>query len=537
MAEVDAPLNKEQLERLFSPAPRAVPERFAQGGRGSGDFVLDGTGMKRKGGAPRGTEVCLLTSKHAQNLAIVLRQVTLPTDELTEVLRCMRVSYQVSAETLEHVYENLVPTLLECSDLVNYDGPVDSLRDIERQLLPLARLPRLKARLRTMVFSKNMPNLNTSLLARIRLLRNACEQVRNSSALRHIMCAGLRVGNYLNHGIEFVELGGGHEVRGFSVESLLKFRDFRAAQGGEASALHCMVAHLHPNHPDLLRLLRKELQAVLEPSDGVEACLLDGGISELNEATSRFQSEIDLVQGEMDRFAGYYRAEGEGPLEVMQRLLEDGREMATGLDEELRTTLTTARRLLEFFGERQQAEPQTGWANETYVSVEKFFATIREFVTSFEECWREVLDNPRKLRLDVVLSAELPELRRGSYRASISTVPISKEVSASDEDGSSDCRPPQRARITKPNPKAAAAAACAAAAAQAVFARKAKAAAAASDAPADDQCSSALAAEAANVAMRRRRTTGMLRLGGADFGAARLLLPPGPAAQGASQAL
>lgn len=226
----------------------------------------------------------------------------------------------------------------------------------------------------------------------------------------------------------------------------------------------------------------------------------------------------------MDRWSAYYRAEGEGPLEVMQRLLEDGHEMATGLDEELRTTLTTARRLLEFFGERQQAEPQTGWANETYVSVEKFFATIREFVSSFEECWREVLDNPRKLRLEVLAGV------------SISTVPNSKEVSTEDEDGSSDSRPPQRARITKQSPKAAAAT-CAAAAAQAVGERKARTAAGSSDRPADDQCASALlAAEAANMAMRRRRTTGMLRLGGADFGAARLLLPPGPAARGASQA-
>jgi len=307
------------------------------------------------------------------------------------------------------------------------------------------------------------------------------------------------------------------------VESLLKFRDFRAAQGGEASALHCMVAHLHPSHPDLLRRLRQALRAVLEPCDGAEVCILDGGISELHEAASHFQSEIDLVQGEMDRFSGYYRAEGEGPLEVMQRLLEDGHEMATGLDEELRTTLTTARRLLEFFGERQQAEPQTGWANETYVSVEKFFATIREFVTSFEECWREVLDNPRKLRLEVLAGV------------SISIASTSKEVSASDEDGSSDSRPPQRARITKQSPKAAAAT-CAAAAVQAVGERKARAGTGSSDRPADDQCASALAAEAANMAMRRRRTTGMLRLGGADFGAARLLLPPGPATRGSSQA-
>merc|ERR1719478_1154524 len=139
--------------------------------------------MKVKGGGPRGTEVCLIDAKRAQNLAIVLRQVTLPTEELAEVLRCMRVGHQVTAETLEHVYDNLVPSLLECTELMNYDGPTENLRDVERQLLPLARLPRLKARLRIMLFSKNMPVLHTSLLARVRLLRSACDQVRNSAAL------------------------------------------------------------------------------------------------------------------------------------------------------------------------------------------------------------------------------------------------------------------------------------------------------------------------------------------------------------------
>merc|ERR1719253_2326856 len=326
------------------------------------------------------------------------------------------------------------------------------------------------------------------------------------------MGAGLRVGNYLNHGIES---GGASEepVRGFTVESLLKFRDFRATQGGEASALHCIVAHLCPHHPELLRSLKKELRAVLEPSDGAEVCILDGGISDLHDAVSLFQSEIDLVQGEMDRFAECYRAEGEGTVEVLQRLLEDGREISTSLDEELRTTLTTARRLLEFFGERQQAEPpQGGWANETYVSVEKFFSTIREFVTSFEECWREVSDNPRKLRLEALSGVP-------------AAAPNSNQVSASDEDGSESSRPPQRARITKQSPKQAAAAACALAAAQAVSERKAKAATGSGDPATEGQCG-ALAAEVASAAMRRRRTSGMLRLGGADFGAARLLLPP-----------
>jgi hypothetical protein len=504
MAEAAPALNKEQLERLFSPMPKAAPRGSLASG-GGGDSGSGSTALKGKGGGPRGSEVCLLDAKRAQNLAIVLRQVTQPTAELAEILRCMRVGHQVSIDTLEHMQENLVPLLLEDPRLVEYDGPTETLRDVERQLLPLARLPRLKARLRSMIFSKRMPTQHADLLKRIKLLRNACEQVRNSSALRRIMLTGLRVGNYLNHGIES---GGGHdEVRGFAIESLLKFRDFRATQGGEASALHYIAWHLLRDHPDLLQVLRQELQAILEPSDGAEMCLQDGGISDLHDAASRFQSEIDLVQGEMDRFADSYRTEaGEGPIEVLQRLLEDARDMSSALNEELRTMLDTACQLLNYFGERQQPElPQGSSANEAYVAIEKFFSTIREFVCSFEECWKAALENPRKLGLEGMCAHSAPN-----------SVP-----------------PPST--VTKQSPKAAAAAACQVAM-SAANERKAKIStwtklSGINDAAVDGQC--ALAAEAMNIhaAMRRRKTTGMLRLGGTDFGAVRLL-PPGPAAPG-----
>jgi formin 2 len=237
MAEVDEPLNKEQLERLFRAAPKAEPRERRDSATEAGLAM-----PKSSGGRGRASEVCLIDPKRAQNLAIVLRQVTLPTEELAEVLRCMRVGHPVNVETLEHVHDNLLPTLLECTELSSYDGSVEGLRDVERQLLPLVRLPRLKMRVRTMLFSKKMPILHSSLMSRIRLLRKACEQIRTSYALRQIMATGLRVGNFLNHGIE--SSTGGPQVHGFSVESLLKFRDFRAAKGGEASALHCIVTHL-----------------------------------------------------------------------------------------------------------------------------------------------------------------------------------------------------------------------------------------------------------------------------------------------------
>mmetsp|Transcript_9911 Transcript_9911/g.15877 ORF Transcript_9911/g.15877 Transcript_9911/m.15877 type:complete len:726 (+) Transcript_9911:68-2245(+) len=514
--EVVPQLNKEQLERLFSPAPRApARERGPSGSLAEGS---SGPSVPRVRGSG---QVCLLDDKRAQNLAIALRQVNIPTDELALVLQWLRVGHQVSAETLEHVHENLVSSLLECSELVNYTGPPEALRDVERQLLPLARLSRLKARLRTLLFSKTMPSLHSSLVVRIRLLRSACEQVRNSAALRLVLEMALRVGNYLNHGLEFPSASGAAlEVRGISIDSLLKLREFR---GGEASALHCIVLHLCPHHPDLLRQLRKQLQALFEPSDGTESCISDGGISDLHDSAGRFQSEIDLVQGEMDRFGDCYRLEGEvgqsegtGPLAVLQRLLEDSRELAAKMDEELQVALGMAKCLLEYFGERQ---PQGGWASEAYLSVEKFFATIKEFVISLEDAWREVLENPRKLRLEglekVVPSASSPR-SNGSGGSSVDTVQprdavqpnkdtIGTASDASDKDLRKDTSenantisesvsPPVSGEVDKEVPTSS----CGTSVKRTTF-----------------------AAEAA--ALFRRRKSSSVRVGGMDFGPSRLL--------------
>jgi len=421
--DVAPPLDTRQLERLFAPAPRAVPPREirnsalsgAPSAPASGGAGYAGTGGQRDSQG----HICLLDPKRAQNLSIGLRQVTLPTCELCDNLRWMRLNAAaLTADMLEHLYENLLPTLLEVPELASYSGPLSALRDMpERRLVPLAQLPRLKARVRTMLFSKNMPSVHVRLLARIRSLRDACIHVRDSASLRKVLGTVLRVGNYLNHGVDAPDAGGGVEVRGFAIESLLKLREFRAAQGGEISALHCVVLHLlngGSQEPDrsatLLQQLRAELRSALEPpSDAFGIGVAGEGIADLRDAVGCFRVEVDLVQSEIERFAECYRLEGEsadregssaGPLVVLQRLVEDASEIARGLEVELGEALAAAWRLLGFFGERRGELPQGSWSEEAFEAVERFFTIIREFISSLEDCWREVVEQPRRLRID-----------------------------------------------------------------------------------------------------------------------------------------
>eukprot|EP00929_Paragymnodinium_shiwhaense_P116014 TRINITY_DN8524_c0_g1_i2.p1 TRINITY_DN8524_c0_g1~~TRINITY_DN8524_c0_g1_i2.p1 ORF type:complete len:933 (+),score=225.65 TRINITY_DN8524_c0_g1_i2:100-2898(+) len=439
------PLDTRQFERLFAPPPGRNDR--ANSLTGAGEAASSGSGSRRSGAGALGAtssdgnrgergsgnggrvsraQVCLLDAKRAQNLAIVLRQVPVKCEELAEALRLMKVKSNITPETLEHVYDNLLPHLLESTDLLNYDGPPEALRDVERQLLPLARLARLKARVRAMLFNKSMPSMHMNLMGRIRSLSDATSQVRGSSAFRMVLSTVLRVGNYLNHGVDAPDASGSGEVRGFTMESLLKFRDFRAgAVTGEAaaSALHCVALHLISAEPQLLARLKAELKTCLlsgagsarEATQGGDTnalssstCVLNAGIADLRDAVGRFRSEIDLVQNEIDRFPDCYSSgeggffqDSNGPLTVLKRTVEDARGMSQRLEAALEDALTLAKRLLEYFGERDSMTNNRG--EEALDNVEKFFAVINEFVASFEECWRDVVEQPRKFRLEAAV--------------------------------------------------------------------------------------------------------------------------------------
>ncbi|CAJ1357223.1 unnamed protein product [Effrenium voratum] len=385
--KVAPPLDTQQLERLFTEKEKEKPSGLA-------------SAPAPKSGA--NGRVCLLDPKRAQNLAIILRQVTLPTEQLCSLLRSMELEHAVTTEALEHIYENLLPPLLESAELfTSYSGPTDSLRDVERQLLPLAQLPRLKARLQSLLFAKTLPTTQADLLAQIRTLEEACQQVRDSSSLRRILGTVLRVGNFLNHGVDAPDAAG-VEVRGFTMESLLRLRDFRAGGESAVTALHCVALHLLPGEAQLPAKLRGELRAALEVGDGAAT-----RISELREAVGRFRREASTMTDEAERFSSAYcitsgDREDTKPLETLRKLAKDAKEGADKIETEMASAMAKAIRLLEYFGEKR-AEP----AREEDELVERFFVTLKEFTSSFEACWREVLEQPKKLRLDPAVSASL----------------------------------------------------------------------------------------------------------------------------------
>ncbi|CAE7447452.1 FH6 [Symbiodinium natans] len=436
--KVAPPLDTKQLERLFTPSERSL---------GAGAPITCTPVPPGKSGSGK---MCLMDPKRAQNLAIILRQVALPTEELCDVVRGLRLQHPISTETLEHIHEFLLPPLLESTEmLASYDGPTENLRDVERQLLPLARIPRLKARVKCLLFGKTMPGLRAGLEARIRTLQEACNEVRQSQALKRIYAMVLRVGNYLNHGVDAPDAGG-LEARGFAVESLLKLRDFR--QGGESSvtALHCVALHLLPIDPQLPAKFREELKAALEVGGDATGASVgpSSNIGELREAVGRFRHEADLLRDEADRHAASYDNVGGGPggpspLATLQQLAKDATRMADQLDAEVSDAISEALRLLEYFGERRGAGVNSTSKEDELV--ERFFITLKDFGVLLEASWREVVEQPRKLRLEAAgvsaAAREEPGQRISSPKTS---VPGKEEKPGSEDAGEAPSKAPKK---------------------------------------------------------------------------------------------
>lgn len=287
-----------------------------------------------------------------------------------------------------------------------------------------------------------MPGVRAGLEARIRTLQEACNQVRSSHALRRILGTVLRIGNFLNHGIDAPDAAG-VEVRGFTMESLLKLRDFRAGQAGESSvtALHCIALHLLPTDPQLPLQLREELKAALEVGGDATTGGASGGpssnIGELRDAVGRFRREADLLQNEVECHAASYDNAGgsrtPSPLTTLQQLAQDATRIADQLDAEVSDAIAQALRLLDYFGERRDTGANS--ASKEDELVERFFITLKDFSGSLEASWREVVEQPRKLRLEAVAGAVAANREEPGQRVSSPKMPTpGKEEKSAPED-------------------------------------------------------------------------------------------------------
>merc|ERR1712137_370584 len=159
----------------------------------------------------------VLDKTRAQNMAIVLNRLKVVSVDLCNTLRNLDFeNVQFGSEDMDLLI-SVMPTAEESKRLLEHKDNIDRLRDIEQKVMPLCLLERSTQRLALMQFATAHASTHTNLLDRCAIIRMAAEEVRWSTKLQELLILVLRIGNFINDGVE--EVGEG-SVRGFAIESV-----------------------------------------------------------------------------------------------------------------------------------------------------------------------------------------------------------------------------------------------------------------------------------------------------------------------------
>jgi len=319
--------------------------------------------------------ICILDGKRTQNITIMLRQVTsrIAMPELLRAIQDMEITHQaLTSDLVDHLSSQVLPAL-EQTDLADYNGSLDNLRPLERDLVPLLQVHRLRMRLKLFQVALSVDWQFAALRERITNLRVAAEEVQKSKSLRLLLSTTLRIGNFLNCGVVEEQSAPQAVVGGFTVESLLKLRDFKT--GGlrcEFSALHGVIMHL-ADDPNFIGGLKSELGAVTEASrEDMEA---------LAKAISAFQATAETVAVEVEDYGEQYGG-GCGPLKA---LAEKAQSLSTQLSADYEQALEAGSKCLEFFAE------DVSQTKNLESNLGRFLQTVDRVVATTAECWQEVM--------------------------------------------------------------------------------------------------------------------------------------------------
>ncbi|KAJ1615093.1 formin homology 2 domain (FH2) protein [Cryptosporidium canis] len=325
-----------------------------------------------------------LSQKRAQNMAIVLARLSVPTDYIIEVLR----SFNISSLTLEDYerIEQVLPTEKELEKIKS--NPNKELHQLEQFLSRFSHISNPMTRLRFLKFEHIIDASEFDIQRNLNTLYSASAQIRNSNKLRIILKAFLLLGNYVNHGINLSTMSNmssiSHvsnngsvnwsllETKGFSLSSLLRLVEFKTTIDPSFTALHYIIANLSLTNPKLnLGQLSGDLHAVSEASKiSVEALF-----SYIND----MRKELAILEVEKQKFTN----------DRVENLFESYSRRLDALIEGYHRIVEKVVDTALYFG---QNLPEGNRAS----IIQPFFETMNIFILQFSSCCKEIREKPSR---------------------------------------------------------------------------------------------------------------------------------------------
>mmetsp|Transcript_64742 Transcript_64742/g.152227 ORF Transcript_64742/g.152227 Transcript_64742/m.152227 type:complete len:1007 (-) Transcript_64742:46-3066(-) len=250
---------------------------------------------------PKPQGVCLLDNSRAHNIAIVLTKLAMSTKELCNAIRLFDTGSSWLKVDHVELLTVAMPSTSEATKLLANKDKEETLRDVERRMMPLCDLS--PARVKVMKFALSYQSLRENLVERCKVLQLAAEESRNSRPLRELLAIVLEAGNYINGGDPAGSQG--ERVRAFGIESLQSLANFkvgciscmhflcitmRASDRRFLSCLEDSLRHIRPAAKERFNQLRSDVEGFLGEVNFAAA--------RLREMNAAMETEVEAAKAE-----------------------------------------------------------------------------------------------------------------------------------------------------------------------------------------------------------------------------------------------
>jgi hypothetical protein len=314
----------------------------------------------------------LLDITRANNIAIMLSRFKMTPLEISQAL--LSFDNKLSTDDLKAISKQL-PSPEEVARMKDFQD-VSKLAKADQYLSAIMTIPRLPQRLECMIYRQKLELEIEEIRPDLKIIHDACKELRASARFKLTLRAVLTVGNALN-GSSF--RGG---ACGFRLEALVKMKETRTAKGSSEcpTLLHYVTRVLIRTDPSLT-LFIDEMPSV-ESAARISFPTLQQNVKSLLTSLDKVKEEISLLKqirtpSDNDRFVTIMQP---FTLEVAQSV--DALNKMAGLVE------TDLRALFSYYGEDLDS-PEGPKPDE-------FFGMICSFSSSLQKAALEIHDTQKK---------------------------------------------------------------------------------------------------------------------------------------------
>lgn len=279
----------------------------------------------RRTSSPAPTEICVLSRRQATCCGVVLSR-TGDLGGLEERLRCLAPVAEEDAarlqELLDHIEDAQAQKLWE---LAHTAEPPIELRDVERRLLPLLGVDRVRHRLRLVRIGGSIASEQERVEGAARAYAEAAASARSSTALKDFMRSALSLRDYALRGPGGTDMHSGPPPV-MDIGSLLSgMREFKSVnpgqgQGSKVTLLNFFVRSMLRVNPGFDDELEGELRKVI----ATQALTWSG----LREETAHLAASASFAASEATDHAGAYGSPGSEAPTRLSKLAEDAKAAA-----------------------------------------------------------------------------------------------------------------------------------------------------------------------------------------------------------------